>query len=165
MSAQRALRQMLGSYATGVTVITARHPEDARDIGLTVNSFSSVSLSPPLVAWSIGRDSPHWEAFAVGTTHFIHVLCADQASVAIQFATPNINKFLGVDTEDDPATGIKKLSSWVALMQCETRFLIEAGDHYMVLAEVVQHAHNAAAPLLFVRGQFAAVTDLISSVG
>ena len=165
MSAERALRQTLGSYATGVTVITARHPEDARDIGLTVNSFSSVSLSPPLVAWSIGRDSPHWKAFAVGATHFIHVLCADQAAIATRFATPNIDKFSGVETEEDRATNVKKLTRWAALMQCKTRSLTPAGDHYMVLAEVVTHAHQAAEPLLFVRGQFAAVTDLTSSVG
>ena len=165
MSAHRELRQMLGSYATGVTVITARHPEDARDIGLTVNSFSSVSLAPPLVAWSIGRDSPHCDAFAVGAAHFIHVLCADQASTAKRFATPNIDKFFGVETEVDHATNIKKLTRWAALMQCETRSLIAAGDHYMVLAEVVTHAHRAAEPLLFVRGQFAAVTGLTSSVG
>lgn len=165
MSAHRALRQMLGSYATGVTVITARHPIDARDIGLTVNSFCSVSLSPPLVAWSIGRDSPNCEAFTPGSAHFIHVLRADQSSLATQFATPNIDKFSGIETEDDPVTGVKKLVQWAALMQCETRTVIPAGDHYMVLAEVLAHRHQAADPLLFVRGQFAAVTDLASSAG
>ena len=128
MSAQRALRQTLGSYATGVTVITARHPEDARDIGLTVNSFSSVSLSPPLVAWSIGRDSPHWEAFAVGATHFIHVLCADQAAIATRFATPNIDKFLGVETEEDRATKVSRAAA-PAQIRRQRRVLRAGGQH------------------------------------
>ena len=93
------------------------------------------------------------------------MLCADQAAIATRFATPNIDKFLGVETEEDRATNVKKLTRWAASMQCETRSLIPAGDHYMVLAEVVTHVHQAAEPLLFVRGQFAAVTDLTSSVG
>lgn len=165
MTAHLGLRKMLGSFATGVTVITGRHPTEERDVGLTVNSFSSVSLSPPLVAWSIGCHSPNSEAFKPGSTHFIHVLRADQAGIAEHFATPSNDKFHHIEADTDEVSGVKTLRHWAALMRCETHSFIPAGDHFLVLAEVVEHAHNELAPLLFVQGQFAAVADLANSVG
>ena len=84
--AQRALRNVMGTFPTGVTVITATGP-DGRLIGLTVNSFSSVSLDPPLVLWSLARSSPNLEQFPVGKAHLIHVLADHQSELADRKST------------------------------------------------------------------------------
>ena len=89
---QRALRDVLGTFPTGVTVITTLGLPERRPVGLTVNSFSSVSLDPPLALWSLSRRSPNLAQFPVGKAHVIHILAEQQAPVALQFANPKADK-------------------------------------------------------------------------
>ena len=159
------LRRTLGAFATGVTVITTHHTHDERQVGLTVNSFSSVSLDPPMVLWSLGHHSPNRDAFEVGSCNVIHVLRADQADVATHFATPSDNKFETMDMTRDDETGAPILSDWSALLRCKTTALIPAGDHDIVLSEVLDFAHRPSQPLLFVHGQFASLASEPASVG
>lgn len=159
------LRQTLGTFATGVTVITTYHHEASRQVGITVNSFSSVSLQPPMVLWSINRRSPNRDAFDVGSTHIIHVLRDDQTELARRFATPGPNKFHGLQIRQDPQTGIPLLLDWAAVMRCRTKELIAAGDHDIVLAEVLHHEHTDARPLIFVQGRFGAPLSSASNAG
>ena len=90
----RELRDAFGTFATGVTVITARRP-DGEPIGVTANSFASVSLSPPLALWCIARDSPSVQAFVEGANFAVHVLTAAQHDVALRFATRGGEKYPG----------------------------------------------------------------------
>lgn len=159
------LRQTLGTFATGVTVITAFHQQSQRHVGITVNSFSSVSLQPPMILWSINRDSPSRQAFDVGLLHIIHVLRDDQAALAQRFATPGANKFHGIDTVNDPHTGLSLLQDWAAVFKCRTSSLIAAGDHDIVLADVLDYEHTDAIPLVFVQGRFGAPAGALSSSG
>jgi len=94
---QKAFRNALGAFPTGVTIITTQDPADGRMTGITVNSFSSVSLDPPLVLWSLARKSPNIDQFAVGRQHAIHVLSHAQKDLAYHFAAPKPDKFAGVD--------------------------------------------------------------------
>ena len=93
-----AFRATLGCFATGVTIVTARGPDD-RPVGLTVTSFNSVSLDPPLILWSLKRASPNFAVFAEAEGFAVNILAADQTRLARRFATPLIDKFadLGCD--------------------------------------------------------------------
>lgn len=93
----RELRHALGQYATGVTVVTARAP-DGRNVGMTANSFTSVSLNPPLVLWCPGKNSPSLPDFTDASHFAVHVLAADQRHLSRQFATPADDKFRGTPT-------------------------------------------------------------------
>lgn len=159
------LRQTLGTFATGVTVITALHQPSKRPVGITINSFSSVSLQPPMVLWSIRRDSPSRTAFDVGAMHVIHVLREDQADVAQRFARSGENKFQGLAVTEDPHTGVSLLQDWAALIKCRTGSMISAGDHDIVLADVLDYDHTDATPLIFVQGRFGAPAMALSNSG
>lgn len=105
----RELRRALGQYATGVTVVTARAP-DGRNVGMTANSFASVSLEPPLVLWCPGKNSPSLPDFTDASHFAVHVLAADQHHLSRQFATPADDKFRGTPT----TAGIAGTPSWTA---------------------------------------------------
>ena len=159
------LRRTLGAFPTGVTVRMAHHAREKRPVGPTVNSFSSVSLDPPMVLWSLGHQSPNRDAFEVGYCHVIHVLRADQADVAKHFARPSDNKFEMLDVIRDDETGAPVLSDWSALIRCKTTALIPAGDHDIVLSEVLGFAYRPSQPLIFVHGEFASLASEPASVG
>jgi flavin reductase (DIM6/NTAB) family NADH-FMN oxidoreductase RutF len=149
---QKAFRNALGSFPTGVTIITTQDPADGRLTGLTVNSFSSVSLDPPLVLWSLARKSPSLDQFAVGRQHAIHVLSHGQKDLAYHFATPKPDKFAGVDHVLDAEFKAPILQGTTACFYCETHQLLDGGDHLIVLARVLRHVTADHAPLLFAKG-------------
>ena len=93
------LRNAFGHFATGVTIITTRTPT-GEPVGMTVNSFASLSLDPPLVLWSLARTSVNFDVFQAATHFAVHVLGTEQSPLARQFATKDIDRFLDVD--DDP---------------------------------------------------------------
>lgn len=152
---QRALRAALGSFATGVTIITTHDAQAQALVGLTVNSFSSVSLDPPLVLWSIANRSASLAHFAAGQQHAIHVLSKDQEALARQFATPQADKFSGVDYQLRSDFGAPLLAACAARFECVTESAIPAGDHHIIVARVLRYETEPRAPLLFVRGAFA----------
>lgn len=151
----KAFRKALGCFPTGVTIITGRDPETHAAVGLTVSSFNSLSLSPPLVLWSISAKSPSLAAFGPGRAQCIHVLSAQQADLAKHFATPKPDKFEGVSLSTDrPADAPPRLADCCVVFDCVTDRLIEAGDHFLVIAEVRGYQAFAADSLVFCKSLF-----------
>ncbi|MDX1500679.1 MAG: flavin reductase family protein [Woeseiaceae bacterium] len=150
-----ALRQCLGRFATGVTVVTCR---DARGhpCGITANSFSSVSLEPPLVLWNIAKVSHSLEAFLNADTFAINVLAERQRDVAIHFARPDHRLFDGVAFEDGSG-GAPLLDGTLAHIECRRHQVHDAGDHYIIIGEIVRHDSVEGDPLLFFSGQYTEV--------
>jgi flavin reductase (DIM6/NTAB) family NADH-FMN oxidoreductase RutF len=151
-SSQRALRDAFGTFATGITIVTAL---DARrePVGLTVNSFSSVSLDPPLVAWSLRKASPLVDCFKPGRSLSIHVLGKAQEHLARQFARSATDRFATV-TWQTGFDGVPRLSDVLARFDCRTDSVVDAGDHLLLLAHVRDHACGPGLPLLFSGGRF-----------
>ncbi|MEM7277307.1 MAG: flavin reductase family protein [Pseudomonadota bacterium] len=151
--APRALRDVLGRFATGVCIVTAADDSGAA-FGMTVNSFASVSLEPPLILWSVGRDAWCCEQFLQAESFAIHVLGSSQRDLSMHFARKNVDKFANLDWHAD-ASGAPDISDCVARFSCKTERRIPAGDHTIILGAVQQfEARNEEAPLLFYRGQF-----------
>ncbi len=140
-------------FATGVTVVTARDTQ-GRLVGLTANSFNSVSMNPPLVLWSLSRAAGSLAAFSTGSHYAINILSADQQELARKFAAREGNRFDGVAFEAG-AGGAPILSGTAASFECFNRSRYEEGDHVIFVGEVERCAHRAgASPLLFHGGKF-----------
>lgn len=154
------LRRALGSFATGITVVTARDPGDTAlpeaDVGLTVNSFSSVSLEPPLVQWCIAKRAASFPAFERATHYAVHVLGADQQALSQRFATHDIDRFHGLEVERGPQ-GLPLIPGCVSRFVCRIAARYEGGDHIILLAEVEAFETGEAMPLLYLRGQYRAL--------
>lgn len=164
-AAGRALRDTLGAFPTGVAVITTTAVPEGRAIGVTINSFASVSLDPPLALWSLSRRSPSLAHFGAGRRHVIHVLAEAQLALARQFANPRAEKFAGVDWRVDALTGAPAIEGCVARLFCETASLAEGGDHLVIIARVLHHELSARAPLVFYRGSYRGGLDEPSTIG
>jgi flavin reductase (DIM6/NTAB) family NADH-FMN oxidoreductase RutF len=146
-------RAALGTFATGVTIITVRSP-DGGLFGLTANSFNSVSLEPPLVLWSLARRANAMPVFAHGTHYAINILAADQMQLAQRFATRDIDRFAGVAWREG-AGGAPLLDGAVATFECANRSQYEEGDHVIFVGEVERCTARAGAqPLIFHGGRF-----------
>lgn len=146
-------RSALGMFATGVTVVTAR-TATGELVGLTANSFNSVSLSPPLVLWSLSRNAASMDVFRTGTHYAISILNADQQQLAMKFATQGVDRFQGVGF-DVGVGGAPLLHGAVATFECFNRSRYEEGDHIIFVGEVERcRHHSGASPLLFHGGKF-----------
>jgi len=146
-------RAALGMFATGVTIVTAR-AEDGKVIGLTANSFNSVSLSPPLVLWSLSRAAASLPVFSTGSHYAINVLAAEQRLLAERFATRGADRWSGV-LFDEGAGGAPLLHDAAATFECFNRSRYEEGDHVIFVGEVERCHHRAgASPLLFHGGRY-----------
>ena len=157
---QREFRDALGSFATGVTVVTACAP-DGTPVGLTANSFNSVSLEPPLVLWSLARTASTMAVFSACTHYAVNVLSAAQVSLAQQFAARGIDRFAGVE-HTLGNHGVPLLAGALATFECFSRSQHAEGDHIIFVGEV-ERCHRAgpletgsasAAPLLYHGGKF-----------
>lgn len=152
----RAFRRCLGQFATGVTVMTAQH--GAQRAGMAVNSFSALSLEPPLVLWSIRRASASLPVFN-GASHFaVNVLAGDQVDVANLFATPGIDKFATARWHAG-RTGSPVLDGTIATMECAREQVLDGGDHLIVIGRVLHFARHEGEPLLFAQGRYALGQD------
>jgi flavin reductase (DIM6/NTAB) family NADH-FMN oxidoreductase RutF len=148
----RDFRNALGTYATGVTVITAM-AADGKPYGLTCNSFASVSLNPPLVLWSLVIFSQAMNIFQNASHFTVNVLGASQQALANKFATSSEDKFAGV--EWTPGLGnAPVLANSVANFQCRAADRYYGGDHVIFLGAVEAYAYNRQEPLLFARGGY-----------
>jgi len=148
----REFRNALGTYATGVTIITAAGT-DGKPYGLTCNSFASVSLNPPLVLWSLVRYSSSLNAFQNATHFAVNVLGASQQALSNKFAKSSDEKFVGV--EWSPGLGnAPLLKECVANFQCRSVNRYYGGDHVIFLGAVEAYAYNHGEPLLFARGRY-----------
>lgn len=148
-------RSALGSFATGVTIVTT-HDGKAQDVGMTASSFNSVSLDPPMVLWSLSKSSGSLSAF-METDHFaVHVLACDQQALSDKFAKRGEDKFSGVATERG-VDNVPLLQGCSARFQCRTAFRYEGGDHVILVGEVLDFDHFPREPLLFHGGKYAKV--------
>lgn len=148
---ERLLRDALGAFATGVTVITTHGPDGP--VGITANSFASLSLDPALVLWSPARGSRRFAAFAEAEHFAIHVLSADQAALGAHFSRQGMDFDVpGVVTN---AQGVPVLDGCLAVFECARWAVYEGGDHAIVVGRVVQARHRAGgAPLVFCGGRY-----------
>ncbi len=144
----RAFRDALGRFATGVTVVTAATPEGP--VGITANSFASVSLDPPLVLWSPAKSSSRFGLFAAAEHFAIHVLGGDQRDLAARFVRHGFD-FAGLAPEDGPG-GAPLLPECLARFACRRAAAHDAGDHVIILGEVLEAAARDGAPLVFAQG-------------
>lgn len=148
----RAYRAALSQFATGVTIITTRD-EHGEFFGLTASSFNSVSLTPPLVLWSLSQNARSLPFFTSNSHYVINVLSAEQASLAERFASRIENRFEGVPY-DLSETGLPILSGSAAWFECYNRSRYPEGDHVIFVGEVERFAYEAKSPLLYHGGKF-----------
>lgn len=158
------LRQVLGQFATGVCVVTGVDRE-GRPIGMTINSFNSVSLDPPLVLWSVGNQAAEYEVFCQAERFAIHILDQSQAELSNHFATPADNKFLpSIATELSPH-GVPVLTDAMCCLHCEAEHSYPAGDHHILVGRVVRidrrESATAELPLLYFASNYRAIGGVI----
>jgi 3-hydroxy-9,10-secoandrosta-1,3,5(10)-triene-9,17-dione monooxygenase reductase component len=149
----REFRSALGSFATGVTIVTTRE-DSGRDVGLTANSFNSVSLDPPMVLWSLAKTSGSLEAFNNAAHFAVHILAADQEPLSNRFASKVADKFEGLDLRRNEA-GVPLLAGCSTLFQCRTAYRYDGGDHIIFVGEVTAFEHLDKPPLVFHAGRYA----------
>ena len=151
----RALRQTLGQFGTGVTVIATRTPTDEL-VGLTANSFGALSLDPPLIAWSLRVSSPSLPVFQSAPRFVVNVLAEAQVDVSRRFSSSGLNKFDGVAFAQSQY-GLPLLHGAAAWFECRTVSQQMAGDHCLFIAQVERFSSSEAAPLLFHAGGYFAL--------
>lgn len=148
----RSLRQLLGQYATGITVVTALDVNQ-RKIGMTANSFTSVSLDPPLILWNIAKSATHFEDFRQAEYFAINILNEDQYLESKHFSKSADDKFEGLDDVDE-YMGIPILNKSLTTFVCRQYELHEAGDHYIIVGQIEACRNQMGNPLVFHNGQY-----------
>ncbi|MEH6469153.1 MAG: flavin reductase family protein [Porticoccus sp.] len=148
----RALRNAMGNFATGITVVTAVD-EHGDPRGMTANSFSSVSLEPALISWCVGRESRLFKLFQ-HTNHFaVNILHSGQQSISQLFAGPEENKFDRVSWYPG-MNGVPLLNDCASVFQCEIEHRYPGGDHTILVGRVLDFSSIPMAPLIFHCGQY-----------
>ncbi len=153
----RDFRAALGTFPTGVCLITAAAPDGQR-VGLTANSFSSVSLEPPMVLWSLARSANSAPVFRDAEYFAINVLAAGDAALSSHFAKPGADKFKAHENRFLPGLGgVPVLEGAVAAFECHTRHRYYGGDHIIMIGVVERYAYDGElAPLVFHRARYVA---------
>lgn len=153
---QAEFRRVLGNFATGVTVVTAPAAEgSASPAGFACQSFSSLSLDPPLICFMVGRTSTTWPRIARAGVFCVNVLGAGQGELCRAFAVSGTDKFSGVAYDAAPVSGAPRLAGTVAWIDCTIHAVHTGGDHLIVVGRVdALGAADQGDPLLFHRGRF-----------
>ncbi len=151
----RDLRSAFSQYATGITVVTAQGSD--APIGMTANSFTSVSMDPPLVLWCPGKNSPSTAQFKAASHFAINVLARDQHDLSRQFATPADDKFAGVEIELGRGN-VPLIKGALARFQCRTVNTYDAGDHLIMVGEIEAYDASDGEPLVFHSGRYHVAT-------
>lgn len=152
----RAFRRCLAQFGTGVTVITAQ--AGAERAGVTVNSFSSLSLDPPLILWAINRQARSCAVFEAASHFTVNILASDQIEVSRCFATPAEDKFAQVAWAPGE-WGSPVLSNALATLECESEARYDGGDHLLIVGRVKRFSRFDKEPLLFVQGRYGVAVD------
>ena len=156
----RAFRQTLGGFCTGVCLVTTVTKDDKRE-GMTINSFSSVSLSPPLVLWSIREAARSVESFLTAPFFVISVLAQEQNDLAQHFARPAADKFeRWEDQFESGMGGCPRLRGAVATFECRLYSSHLEGDHYILVGQVLRFASEQRQPLAFFQGRMGSMAEL-----
>jgi 3-hydroxy-9,10-secoandrosta-1,3,5(10)-triene-9,17-dione monooxygenase reductase component len=146
-------RNVLGSFPTGVTVVTSQ--DDAGNLyGVTASSFNSVSLDPPLILWSIGKASSSYSAMINAKYWNVHVLADDQEVISNTFAKSGGEKFAAVEYTDG-VQGAPVIAGCAAVMQCQIEHQYAGGDHVILVGRVLEFTDFGKQPLVFSRGRYA----------
>lgn len=154
----RAFRNALGRFATGIAIVTAIDP-DGHPIGLTVNSFSAVSLEPALVLWCLDNGSHNLEAFRKASHHAINILSVDQQDLSNRFATWPTDRFAGLPWQKG-AGGAPVFPKCCATFEVANETAHAGGDHTIFIGRVENFTENTdLAPLLFHAGQYRKLAD------
>lgn len=149
---RRRLRDMLGQFATGVAIVTTVDGNGGL-LGVTCNSFTSVSLDPPLILWSIAKSSLSGPAFTDGKPFAVNVLEASQEDLALRFAKSGADKFAGVAWHEG-FEGVPLIEGCAAYIECRVDARYPGGDHEIILGAVERYVNQALDPLLFHSGEF-----------
>ncbi len=145
-------RKAMGIFATGVTIVTCRDAE-GRPTGMTVNSFTSVSLDPPLLLWCVNRSILPFPAFSK-TEHFaVHVLNREQEALSNHFAIDRPDKFTDIDYSEGVA-GLPVFPDFLGLYQCQVHDRVDAGDHIILVGRLVDYEIRTGEPLVFYGGDY-----------
>ncbi len=158
---KRDLRNALGSYGTGVTVVTSGNSK-SRLVGVTANSFTSVSLDPPIVLWSLVSTSPSLEVFDQSGRFVINVLALHQIDLSKQFSKTLADKFAGVEYQEG-LDGLPIIQNCVATFECKTIQRSVVGDHVLFLGQVENYVYESKTPLLFCQGNYVQVAEALLS--
>lgn len=148
----RNLRQALGSFPTGVTVVSCLDKNN-NPLGFTANSFTSVSLDPQLISICIDKESFNIDTFSI-TEHFaVSILSESQQSISTTFATPNEERFKDIDWRSED-TGSPIISNAVAWFDCKTEQVVDAGDHLILIGKIITFDSSPKTPLMYLRGNY-----------
>jgi flavin reductase (DIM6/NTAB) family NADH-FMN oxidoreductase RutF len=153
----RAFRQALGCFPTGVVVVTAG--ADAARMGITVNSFASVSLDPPLVLWCMDRRSSRYATFTTSFNFTISVLSSDHRGVSARLATPGEHSLNDL-TLEPTSSGPPGLADALAIFECAREAVHDGGDHAVIVGRVLDFRYrDGGAPLIFFRSGYRTLAD------
>ncbi|HEY0302322.1 MAG TPA: flavin reductase family protein [Rhizomicrobium sp.] len=154
----RAYRTALGSFPTGVAVVTTAASAE-HHLGITVNSFTSVSLDPPLVLWCVDKKSDRYHAFTKAASYTVSILGTDHREVSTRLAKPG-NHSLERIALKPTQLGPPALADALAVFECRSEAVHQAGDHAILIGRVVRFScHEAGAPLVFYRGKYGALAQ------
>ena len=147
-------RQVMGRFATGVAIVTAI--DEGEPVGLTIQSFTSLSLEPPLVCFAPGKSSSTWTRIRNAGVFCVNILGENQEALCRAFAASGTEKFNGVDFSDSPATGSPLLQGTLAWVDCVVDAIHDAGDHDLCIGRVsaLGVTDSTAGPLLYYRSGF-----------
>ena len=148
-------RRALGCFPTGVTIVTA-FDADRQPWGLTANSFTSVSLEPPVISVCVAKTGRVFPTLVASSRFAVNILAADQQEMALHFASKVDNRFIGIDWQANVG-GAPLLSGASAQLDCSIHARIDAHDHEILLGLVESYTHQPSAPLVYCRGNFFAV--------
>lgn len=149
---RRELRRTLACFPTGVTVVTAIAP-NGEYIGLTVNSFNSLSLDPPLVLWSLTSGSRWLSAFQQATHFAINILAEEQVDISRLFSSKAPRKFAGLELKPGIG-GAPLIAGCAAYLECRSHSQQRGGDHILFIGEVIRHRGSSRRPLIFMHGHY-----------
>ena len=158
----RDFRNALSMFATGVTIITTR-TDSGEPVGITANSFNSVSLDPPMVLWSLAKNAYSLPVFQAAKEWNVHILSNEQEALSNKFAKKGEDKFAGITLEQG-VTRSPLLPGCSARFQCKTMFEYDGGDHIIFVGEVLAYDQNPTPPLLYLSGNYALATKKTNAI-
>lgn len=153
------LRKTFGSFPTGVTIITGM-TDERQPTGVTISSFNTVSMHPPMILWSLVNSSKNLPYFQVGKPHLIHILAEDQGGLALSFAKSGVDKFAGI-AHEVTASGLPRIPGCVSYLECVSEACHVSGDHTIIVGRILKAETSDQKPLVYAASSF---TKLHSSI-
>ncbi len=163
MDAVSQFKQAMGNYPTGVTIVTAQDAE-GNPIGMTVNSFASVSIDPLLILWSIDKKAFHYDAFTKATTFNVNILAADQGELCMLFASRVDDRFSKCEWQPG-SNGVAVLKDVASQLECTLHNSVDAGDHVILIGEVTEIRNEEKEPLLYHKRLFGKIPEAFYQQG